>query len=244
MHRFFCLSGNISTDKIIINDKGQVHHFRDVLRLKANDEVLVFDEERNEYACNVEKINNIIVLNIKAKHKFCIKEDKVKITVACAIPKKAKFDDIVDKLTQLGVQKIIPLETERVIIKLDKAKERARQERWRNIALGAACQSQRNSLPVIEAVTKIEEVLMDLDNYDLKLIPALSGKRKPLKDIIAESNPKNIIIFIGPEGDFTQAELDLAKKSGCVPVSLGDLVLRVDTAAIAVASFIRFYENH
>ena len=243
MHRFFCLSGNISTDKIIINDKEQVHHFRDVLRLKANDEVAVFDEEKNEYACNVEKIKDIIVLNIKAKHKPGMKEDKVKITVACAMPKKAKFDDIVDKLTQLGVQKIIPLETERVIIKLDKAKKRARRERWRNIALNAACQSQRNSLPAIEAVTKIEEVLMNLDDYDLKLIPTLSGKRKLLKEVIVESNPKNMIIFIGPEGDFTDEELDLARKAGCIPVSLGDLVLRVDTACLAVASFIRFYEN-
>lgn len=243
MHRLFCLSQNILAGKIIINDKEQAHHIRDVLRLRVNEKVSVFDEARNEYACTIEKIKNTILLNIKERREPGMKDEKVQITVACAIPKKAKFDDIVDKLTQLGVEKIIPLQTERVIIKLDKVKERSRQERWRNIALSAACQSQRNSLPVIEDVTKIKEALKNLDGYDLKLIPTLSGKRKLLKEAVAESNPKNIIIFIGPEGDFSDKELDLARKAGCIPISLGDLVLRVDTACITAVSFIRFYED-
>ncbi|MBU1727106.1 MAG: RNA methyltransferase, partial [Candidatus Omnitrophica bacterium] len=167
---------------------------------------------------------------------------KIRLTIACALPKKAKFDDIVDKLTQLGVDGIIPLNTKRVIVKIDKKKEVVRLERWRKIAMSAAKQSQRASVPVVGHLKSIEEVLKEGD-YDLKLIPHLSGKRRSLKEAIEKASPKNILILIGPEGDFTDEEVALAVKYGCVPVSLGELVLRVDTAAIAVASFVRLLKQ-
>lgn len=83
--------------------------------------------------------------------------------------------------------------------------------------------------------------MSDSGSFDLKLIPTLTGERKPCKEILKESKAKNILVIIGPEGDFTSEELDSAKKAGCIPVSLGDLVLRVETAAVAVASFIHLY---
>lgn len=245
MHRFYCPSQNISTDKIIISDKFSVHHLRDALRLKVGDEIIVFDDKGNEYSSIIEKLlSKTVMLEIKDKHKF-IPASKLQITVACAIPKKSKMDDIIDKLTQLGVNRIIPLLTERVIVKLDKDKEVSRLARWRRIALSSAKQSQRNQLPIINSIRNIKEVLSDklLKDFDLKLIPTLTGNRKPLKEIICKSKPKNILVLIGPEGDFTSAEIVLAIKAGCIPVSLGDLVLRVETAAIAVTSFIRLYEN-
>jgi 16S rRNA (uracil1498-N3)-methyltransferase len=239
MHRFYCPSQNISGGKIIITDRNQVHHLKDVLRIKIKDEVIIFDDRNNEYICVVGKLLDKVILDIKDRH-FSYTPD-IKISIACAIPKKSKMDGIVDKLTQLGVDKIIPLETERVVIKLDKPKKIARQERWRKIALSASGQSQRSGIPVIEPIKKIEEVLSHSSHYDLKLIPTLNGKRKNLKDIFLEAKPKNILVLIGPEGDFTPEEIDSAKKAGCIPVSLGDLVMRVDTAAVAVASFLRLY---
>ena len=89
----------------------------------------------------------------------------------------------------------------------------------------------------------MKEALRCLKDFDLKLIAALTQERAPLKEVLDKSKAKNILVFIGPEGDFTPEEVDLAKKSGCIPVSLGSLVLRVDTAAIAAASFIMLYEN-
>ena len=238
MHRFYCPSHNISVDKITFLDKEQVHHIKDVLRLKINDKVKVFDDWGNEYICLLKEfLNNQVILEIK--NRLLSKTHKIKITVACAIPKKSKMDDIIDKLTQLGVERIIPLVTQRVIIKFDKDKENQRLQRWKKIAQSGSQQSQRNTLPVIEAIKGFNEILSESKNFDLKLIPTLLGKRKSLKEILANAKPKNILVLIGPEGDFTDEEIDLAIKAGCIPVSLGELVLRVDTAAIAVTSFIR-----
>jgi len=84
-------------------------------------------------------------------------------------------------------------------------------------------------------------VLAESEDFDLKLIPTLLGERESLKNILTKPKCRNILVLIGPEGDFTPEEVALAKQAGCIPVSLGDLVLRVETAAIAAVSFIRFY---
>lgn len=170
---------------------------------------------------------------------------KPNLTIACAIPKNARFDDIVDKLTQLGVGRIIPLVTERVVVKFDRKKEEARIGRWRKIAELASQQSQRNYIPVIAPVMDFKELLALAGDFDLKLIPTLSGQRKSLREIFSLSVPmSNILVLIGPEGDFSGEEVAAAKKSGFIPITLGPLVLRVDTAAIAIASFLRFYAHH
>jgi 16S rRNA (uracil1498-N3)-methyltransferase len=151
------------------------------------------------------------------------------------------MEEIIDKLTQLGIDRIIPLETERVIVRWDKDKEISWRQRWQKIALSAAQQSQRNTVPVVEPIQEVREVLSRSVFFDLKLIPTLVERPQPLKDILAKSHPKNILVLIGPEGDFTLEEIESAKKAGCITVSLGNLVLRVETAAVAVASFLRLY---
>jgi 16S rRNA (uracil1498-N3)-methyltransferase len=204
--------------------------------------VIVFDEQGNEYNCLIRQLSNKTI-ELKIKARLSKRETKIQITVACAIPKKSRMDEIIDKLTQLGVDRIIPLESERVIIKLDKSKKILRKMRWEKIALSSSQQSQRNILPMIEPIKDIKEVLTQAGDFDLKLIPTLMGERKSLRKILAKAKPKNILVLIGPEGDFTAEEVDLAIKSGCIPVSLGDLVLRVETAAIAVTSFIKLYAD-
>lgn len=243
MHRFYSPSQNIFAHKIILSDQGQVHHIRDVLRLQPKDKVVIFDDNNHEYRAIIEKLSpQSVTLKIKEKDRpLAIK--KIKISVACAIPKKSKMGDIIDKLTQLGADRIIPLETERVVIRLDGQKKLLKQKRWQKIALNASQQSQRSTIPIIDSIKDIREVLSEAKNFDLKLIPALIGKRKPLKEVFLNSRPRNILILIGPEGDFTPEEVKLAKKSGCIPVTLGSLVLRVETAAVATVSFIRLYEN-
>jgi len=243
MHRILVSSKQISKDKIIMLKGEQAHYIDDVLRLKSNEPVVAFDEAGNEYACSVEKSTGRITLRVKEKRTLLKNSKRMFLTVACAIPKKSRLDDIIDKLTQLGVDRIIPLKTKRVIIKLDSRKEDLRHGRWKRIAVSAAQQSQRNTLPIIEPIRNIREVLSSSGDFDLKLIPTLTGKRKTLKEVFIASKPKDVLVLIGPEGDFTDEEVALAKKSGFIPVSLGDLVLRVETAAVCVASFIRLYEN-
>lgn len=237
MHRFYLANIFVSQNKIIINEKDAIHHIKNVLRLKEKDRICIFDGKGLELIGSMGSLSAQNMF-IAIEEKLTAKDFDVNITVACAIPKRAKMDDIVDKLTQLGVDRIIPLDTERVVIKLDKQKKISRQLRWNKIALSASQQSQRSTIPVIEPIKDIKEVLSRFQGYDLKLIPTLIDERKSLKEIVETSKPKNILVLIGPEGDFTEEEVGMAKKAGFIPVTLGNLVLRVETAAVAVASFI------
>jgi len=237
MQRLFVSSKNACKDIINIIDTGQLHHLRDVLRAKPGKRLLVFDENGVEYQAMLEALSpGGAALKIIKRSAGRIR--KLNLTVAVALPKKAKFDDIVDKLTQLGVARIIPMITERTIVMLDGAKAAARGLRWEKIARSAAEQSQRSDLPVIEAVKKLEEIIGECADYELKLIPALGEKHKTLKQALGAGKPKNMIIFIGPEGDFTPGEIALCQDAGFIPVTLGELVLRVETAAVAAASYI------
>lgn len=240
MQRFFVPAKNIGLEAATISDRDQCHHIRDVLRLKAKDRIHIFDGEGREYLCSIKSISNEgIILMIKERHK--IGRKRVKITVACAIPKKAKMDEIIDKLTQLGVDEVIPLKTERTVVKLDKEKVKMRTARWQKVVLAASQQSQRSSLPKVSSLKDFREVVLSSSGFDLKLIPHLGPKRKSLKEALGAGDAKNILVLIGPEGDFSDGEVKKAVNAGFISVSLGENVLRIDTAAIAVVSFIKLY---
>jgi 16S rRNA (uracil1498-N3)-methyltransferase len=237
MHRFY-VAGEIKGDSITLAEAGQLHHLKDVLRLKVGDGVIVFDDGGYEYDCVIAEMRkNRTVLAVGERRHAAAK--KASLTVACAIPKKAGMDDIVDNLTQLGVDVIIPMATERVIVRLNAAKQEARRRRWREIARSAAQQSGRPGLPLVAPVTDFASVVARAGNFDLRLIPALSGERRHIREVLAGSSPASILVLIGPEGDFTPEEIALAQDAGFIPVSLGENVLRVATAAAAVASYLR-----
>jgi 16S rRNA (uracil1498-N3)-methyltransferase len=236
MHSFF-LAEIISGDAALISDAGQLHHLRDVLRLRIGDEIMVFDGEGNKYSGTIEGLDKKqAVLRLKARQPALIR--RLRLAVGCAVPKQARMDDIIDKLTQLGVDSIIPLFTERCIVKPEETID-ARLERWRKIARSASEQSHRTTLPYISRGSGFKEALADSKDYRLKLVPTLVGERQTLRELFTDSPPESIFVLIGPEGDFTPEEIQEAMDAGFIPVSLGDAVLRVETAAIAVASYIK-----
>jgi 16S rRNA (uracil1498-N3)-methyltransferase len=234
----FYVAYKISGDTAVIADMDSLHHLRDVLRLRPGDEVSLFDSEGNECTGKLAALDNKkAVFSISTCRKAPPRIHK--ITFACAIPKKSLMDDIVDKLTQLGVDAIIPMETGRVVVKLDDNRL-GRLERWRKIARNAAEQSRRNSLPDIPDILNINQVLSLAGEVDLKLIPTLTGQRTTLQDALSARRFKNVLVLVGPEGDFTDEEIGQALKAGFTGISLGDSVLRSETAAVAVASYLRF----
>lgn len=240
MHRFYI--DHIESQTAFLTDSEQLHHLKDVLRLKVNEGVNVSDGAGNDYAGVITAIGKQQA-EIRVTLKKTAPSPSLKLTVACAIPKGNRLDEIIDYLTQLGVERIIPMRTKRVVVKLDSTGAESRLKRWQKIALSAAQQSQQSRIPIIEPLTGFEDVVLNSQVYDLKLIPNLTGERKPIKDILAESRPKNIILLIGPEGDFTPEEVVLALNKGFLAVSLGDTVLRVATAAIAAAAYIKLSVN-
>ncbi len=241
MNRFYCANSNVQQDKIIISDFDQVHHLKDVLRFKLGESAVIFDDKGNVYSVKLERIS-------EKQAEFRVQEKKsgvnnlrqIRITIACAIPKKSKIDDIIDRATQLGVDRIIPLMSQRVIVRLEPAKGAQRQKRWEKIALSASKQSQRNTVPDVDPVTDFSVLIGKSQEFDLKLIPNLMGERKTLKEVLTGINPQSVLVLIGPEGDFTPGEIKSAIKAGFIPVTFGDSVLRVETACLYIAAVLNY----
>jgi 16S rRNA (uracil1498-N3)-methyltransferase len=244
MNRFYCKFSDVQGDKIMIGDLKELHHLKDVLRLKSGEKAAIFDDQGNEYLVKLQNLSAAAAEFSVLEKKNRLNLPKTQIVIACAIPKKSKIDDIIDKLTQLGVDRIIPLITERVIIKLDGDKAVLRHKRWVNIAITASKQSQRNSVPVVDPATDFQELISGSKEFDLKLIPNLAGQRKALKEVLAKASPKKVMVLIGPEGDFSDKEIAAAIQAGFIPVTFGDQVFRVETACLYIASILAYELTH
>lgn len=235
MHRFFLPNFQ---QPVLAGD--EPHHALHVLRLNAGDIVNVFDGRGHEAQARITETGKDSV-RLTILQRSSTPSLRCRITLAQAIPKK-NMDLIVQKATELGVSAIVPLMSERTLVQLNEGSKRI--ERWQEIALDACKQCGNNWLPEIQPPQKARDFLNAPGKFDLKLIASLQSDSKPLKSILSDaptlpgSNPPAILILIGPEGDFTPAELSLAKSAGCLPLSLGPLVLRADTAALYTLSIL------
>jgi len=232
MHRFFVTKGQLPD-----LTGSDVHHIRDVLRLKAGDALELLDGTGKVYAAKISEIgkNKITCEIISSKPEES--EPKVKVTIAQSLPKSSKMDFIIEKCTELGVHQIIPMLTERTVVKSPKI------ERWLKIAKEAAEQSGRAVIPEITSLMNFEEVLKLRNQFDQALIPWELEKAHTLKKHFTDipiSRCPDILIMIGPEGGFSQKEVASAEAAGFIPISLGKRILRTETAGMAVLSAIMF----
>jgi len=252
MHRFFL--PNLQQPDLT---GSEAHHARHVLRLKPSEELSVFDGRGHEAQARVAEIAKDTVRLTIVQHSVT-PALPFRITLAQAIPKKS-MDLIVQKATELGVAVIVPLLSDRTVVKVKQ--DSKRMDRWRDIALDACKQCGNNWLPEIQPPQPARDLLASLPVYDLKLVASLQPDAKPLKSILSSTpslhhsitplphhsttpslhhpGPSSVLLLIGPEGDFTPAELGVAKSAGCRPLSLGPLVLRAETAAIYALSILQ-----
>jgi len=219
----------------------EAHHAVHVLRLNRGDTINVFDGRGHEAQARIEQIGrDSVALTILRHSKTAA--PPCRITLAQAVPKK-NMDYVVQKATELGITAILPLISDRTVVRLDENSKKL--ERWREIALDACKQCGNNWLPEIQPPQPIAGFLKAVPEFDLKLIGSLQVDAKPLKEILTEvrilqrSQSPSVLLLIGPEGDFTPAELSHAKSVGCHALSLGPLVLRADTAALYALSIVR-----
>jgi len=239
MHRFYL--PNLQQPVL---SAAEAHHAVHVLRLKSGDTVSVFDGRGHEAQCAVREISGDSV-NLKLLAQSNAAPLACRITLAQAVPKK-NMDLILQKATELGVSAILPLISERTIVQLDE-QDTKKLERWNAICLEACKQSGNNWLPELHPPQKARDFFSGLaeqkKSYDLKLVASLQPDSRPLKKILEDSPcvsaPSSVLVLIGPEGDFTPAEINDAKSAGCSPLSLGPLVLRAETAALYALSIIR-----
>ncbi len=237
MHRFFCPHTDLEKATVEINDPHEIHHLKNVLRLKINDPIRIFNNRGDEIA------GTILVITPK---KVEVHRDSVLplplpksplIILACAIPQKSKFEFIVEKGTELGVDEVFPLKTERTEISLKGEHRERKKSRYSTVAVNAAKQCGRRFVPVIQPITDFKDVLPKLGRDDLGLMACLRAERSSLFEVLSQERRKGhkrIFFLIGPEGDFAPQEVRLALDSGFRAISLGANVLKVETAALAV----------
>ncbi len=204
----------------------------DALGSCAEVELIQFDRE----SVRAKRVSDIVQLRIERP-----------ITLACCLPKQNKFDIIVEKVTEMGVSRIVPLISDRTIARPSEAREQSKLERWSRIIREAAQQSGRASLPLLERITElpawIDEIKPLLVDENIALIFCNERERNiHIKSVVRDIKCE-VIILIGPEGGFSDREVRMIKDAGAFSVSLGAQILKVDTAALSTVAIIQYELN-
>ncbi|MGB2698367.1 MAG: 16S rRNA (uracil(1498)-N(3))-methyltransferase [Candidatus Zixiibacteriota bacterium] len=238
---FYSKPENIKKDTLKIPGE-EKKHIVSVLRYKEGDSIDVVDGRGYVYKVEIADIKkNEIHCKIISK-KSGENEPKIQLSLAQSLCKGYKMDWLIEKATEIGVSSVIPLLTERTIIKLgDSKKEKAKIDRWRKIAIASMKQSLRSFLPDIKPVTQLKKLLPEIRKYDLTLVGSLESDAENLRDLRQlKKSTKNILAIVGPEAGFTDEELNQLKSAGAIPVSLGRRRLKTETAGIVLSSLVLY----
>jgi 16S rRNA (uracil1498-N3)-methyltransferase len=242
--RAFCAPASAEPSQLTLSPE-ESHHLVAVNRARAGDTVVAFDGRGNEWICAlISERKNAAVLEVRFKQ--TLKPLPYEITLGQALPKGQFMDAIVRKATEIGTARIVPLESERTQVHLAGDRSDRKIEKWQTAALEAAKQCGNPFVPEISQVQNAAAFMESARGFDLKLIASLQPGAKSLKTVLAafrlanDRAPKKVLWLVGPEGDFTPAEMSLAQSSGFEPITLGPLVLRCETAAAYALSILSY----
>lgn len=249
MYRFFTDRENIDTDNRTILIRGEdQNHIKNVLRMKKGEEVSVMATgDSREYRCAVRSYpDDAVDLEL-----LFIKESDTElpceVVIYQALPKADKMETVITKSVELGASRIVPVATKRSVVKLDEAKAAKKVERWNAISESAAKQSKRAIIPQVSQVLSLEEALSDCADCNVRIIPYelagpdTAGDTRRLIESIEKG--MKVAVFIGPEGGFTDEEIEAAKAANVVPVTLGRRILRTETAAMVALSWLIYTQE-
>ena len=241
MHRFFAEPGQIGEKEIVITG-ADVNHIRNVLRMRADEEVLIADGQGAEYRC---KLTELGENEVRAQILWKLDgnaELASAITLFQGLPKSDKMDFIVQKCVELGVSRIVPVSTKRAVVKLDAKKEQTRLKRWNTISESAAKQSGRGVIPEVSGVMSFGKALEEAKKLDVLLIPYERAEHMAeTRRVMGEIRPgQSVGIFIGPEGGFEESEVEEAVAAGAKAITLGKRILRTETAGLAVMAMLGY----
>ncbi len=246
--RFYLAPAHWREERPELNAK-DAHHCTEVLRLGAGERVVIFDGKGNEATSELLEVNRKYA-SLRIGHRTATLPPRCAITLAQAVPKARNMDLIIQKGVELGASAIVPILSERTVVRLEDAEEGIRkQERWQSIALEACKQSGQNWMPVISLPRTMKEFLSDLPKglgLDLMLIASLSPDARPLKEVLTSYHnrqrklPTSVLMMVGPEGDFSPVETALAQSVGASAITLGPIILRTETAALYCLSVLGY----
>jgi 16S rRNA (uracil1498-N3)-methyltransferase len=244
MHRFYISPENWNPDAPALTGS-EAHHARDVLRMKPAEKVVLFNGRGREITAEIVDLSGAGI-QLRKLHEAETPALRSRIILGQAIPKGKNMDLIVQKAVEIGAAEIAPIISDRTVVQVDLESAAQKQAKWQQIAIEAAKQCGQNWLPQVHAPRRLGDFFLASMTFDLRLIGSLQPDAQHLKEILADySNehqhlPGSVLMLIGPEGDFTPAELALARHHGCRPITLGPIILRVETAAIYCLSVLSY----
>ena len=240
--RYFYIEPAALQKPVVAIECSEVRHIKTVLRLKPGDEIRVFDGEGFEYDASIQRLFTDRV-EIKIGRKFPGRnESPVQIAVAQALLKEKKMDRLLPHLCELGVTRWIPFISERSVPKPGEKRLSARTDRWNQIVKESCKQCQRSKLPEIVKTLTFEDLLAYGQSGDLKIV-FYENESARLKSLMAQNSPatpRKILLILGPEGGFSDQEIENARAAGCLVAGLGSRILRAETAAIAACTLTQF----
>ena len=243
MHRFYLAPEHWQSDGLALTG-AEAHHCRNVLRLESGDKVVLFDGRGRELTAEITSTSPELAL--RKLHEAQTLPLRCQITLAQAIPKGKNMDLIVQKAVEIGAAEIAPILSDRTVVRLDEESAASKQAKWQTVAIEAAKQCGQNWLSRVYVPQTMAQFFQQPRRFDLQLIGSLQSDALHLKKILAEysaehgDRPASVLMLVGPEGDFTPAELSLARSHGCRPITLGPVVLRVETASIYCLSVLSY----
>src|SRR5437764_1514490 len=245
MHRFYVAPENWDPLAVVLSGS-EAHHARNVLRMQAGDKLVLFNGKGRELTAEIMNIADDEI-RLQKLHEADTPPLRCRIALGQAIPKGKNMDLIVQKAVEIGAAEIAPIISDRTIVQLDSESASQKQTKWQQIAIEAAKQCGQNWLPRVHAPKKLAEFFSASGGaFDLRLIGSLQPDAQQLKKILETyssehgDRPRSVLMLVGPEGDFTPAELSLARRHGCQPITLGPIILRVETAAIYCLSILSY----
>jgi 16S rRNA (uracil1498-N3)-methyltransferase len=249
MQHFFVSPSQINGHTIVITGE-DVNHIKNVLRMKPGEEISIGNgADDNEYRAGIKELkDDEIICDL-----LFVKEDGVElpvgITLFQGLPKSDKMDTIIQKAVELGALRVVPVATERSVVKLDAKKAAAKKERWQKISEAAAKQSKRAIVPEVTLPMTMSEAVKMAASMNAAAIPyelenGMDGMKAfvdRVKSLAMDKDAKpEVAVFIGPEGGFADEEIELAGNAGITPVSLGRRILRTETAGMTVLSILMY----
>lgn len=241
MEKFFVNPENVIASDIIIQGT-DVNHIKNVLRLQVGKEILINDRQGTDYKCIIRKIDSqVIETNIIEKLDKTT-EATVETTLYQSLIKGEKMEFVIQKAVEIGVTTIVPIVTDRCVVKLETDKKiKSKCERWQKIAESAAKQSKRSIIPEVKLPMTLEDALKDTKHRNVRsCIPFENEKAYHIKEYLRNCDATAIGVFIGPEGGFTDAEIEYADKSGVAAITLGRRILRSETASLVTLANIMY----
>ena len=246
MRRFF-LPAHLCREETLQLSEQDAKHAVTVLRLCEGDPIRVLDGQGRELSCRVQKIDKRSV-QARVLARKDLPKLPYQLALIQAVTKGKSMDAIIQKATELGCLTIIPVFSERSVVCCDKAVADSKRKKWETIAIEAMKQCRQGWLPKILPPLPLRALLSGnaLPAGQLSLLASLqSGALHPRKHLADYRNkrgclPCSVTVWIGPEGDFTPAEVDDIQAGGALPITLGPLILRSETAAICALSFLNY----